>query len=367
VATTDAYGHFQLTGVPATTHVPLVVQTGKWRREVFLNSVTACQDNPVAAQNTRLPRNRKEGDMPQMLLMNGGCDDLGCFLRSIGVDASEFTAPKGGGRVDVFAGSGGATLSNGTAGTWGTPVFAKSDYEYYDIALLACECAPHMEPTGGPQALHDWLNEGGKVFASHFNYTWFQNGPTDFQGVATWKGSSIAIGMGNYNLDTTFPKGMVLREWLDNIKAIPANSNTIALKFVADSVGTVNMTKPQATVRWIYDGTGQGGGLLGGGGMGGMMSTAGDVKYLSFLTPIGGIPGSTTGENGGPGYCGKAVFTDLHTTSSINKQYNNIPADCPNNTALNAQQDALEFLFFDLSACVSPDNQPPPPPPQSVQ
>ena len=57
--TTDAKGHFTLTGVPATSHVPLVVQIGKWRREVFLRAVTACTDNAVAPANSRLPKNHK--------------------------------------------------------------------------------------------------------------------------------------------------------------------------------------------------------------------------------------------------------------------------------------------------------------------
>jgi hypothetical protein len=371
VATTNYKGEFTLTGVPATTHVPLVVQTGKWRREVFLSKVTACTDNMVAAADSRLPGKRSEGDMPQMLLMTGGCDDLGCFLNSIGVDPSEFSAPHGGGRLDVYSGSGAGSLlgglgglipgsmgaglsSGGTAGTWGTPTFTKANYEYYDIAILSCECAPHQESTAGMQALHDWANEGGKVFASHYNYTWFSTGPADFQGVANWKGAGAATGMGTYNLDTSFPKGMILQQWLANLKAV--TGNTITLNSVADSVTTVN----SPTVRWIYDPN-----MMTGGDAG--VSTANDVKYLSFLTPIGGIPGMhPAGEANQPAYCGKVVFTDLHTSSSLLASAMNIPGDCKGG-ALTAQQAALEFLFFDLSACVAPDNQMPPPVPPSVQ
>ena len=57
----------------------------------------------------------------------------------------------------------------------------------------------------GKQALHDWLNEGGKVFATHFHYTWFQNGPADFQDVANWKGWSLGTGTCNdCPIDQTF-------------------------------------------------------------------------------------------------------------------------------------------------------------------
>jgi hypothetical protein len=345
--TTDALGHFTLTGVPATTHVPLVVQTGKWRREVFLPSVTQCTTTAVPAADTRLPRNHTEGDLPQMALLTGGCDDLGCFMKSIGVDESEFTAPHGGGRLDVYEGVGGASLSSGTAGSCGNngcPLWAnKAALEAYDIVILSCECGENNQtkPAAGMQALHDWLGEGGKVFASHFHYTWFKNSPDpDFQGVATWLGTSIASGSGSYDLDTTFPKGATLHDWLSNVKALNSDG-TISLNSVATSVSSVKAP----TQRWIYDNSNK------------------DTKYLSFLTPVGGIPDPEAGtETQGAQYCGKAVFTDLHTSSSLFKTANSIPSDCSGDN-LTAQQEALEFLFFDLSACVSNDSIAPPAPP----
>ncbi len=105
--TTDAKGHFTLSGVPAAANVPFVVQIGKWRREVFLPQVNKCTNNPVPAASSRLPKNRSEGDMPQMALLTGGADQLGCFLAQIGIDAKEFSSPHGGGRLDVYQGAGG--------------------------------------------------------------------------------------------------------------------------------------------------------------------------------------------------------------------------------------------------------------------
>ena len=74
-------GKFRLTGVPATTHVPLVVQIGKWRREVFLSQVKGCTDNPsrlvadappreairggYSADGSRHRRRRQPGLLPQ--------------------------------------------------------------------------------------------------------------------------------------------------------------------------------------------------------------------------------------------------------------------------------------------------------------
>jgi len=66
------------------------------------------------------------------------------------------------------------------------------------------------------------------------------------------------------------------------------------------------------------------------------------------------------GETGTKEYCGKAVFTDLHAGGA---PLGDVPGACKQ-TDLSAQEKALEFLFFDLSACVTDDSKPPPLPTQ---
>jgi hypothetical protein len=134
---------------------------------------------------------------------------------------------------------------------------------------------------------------------------------------------------------------------------------TLSLSSDASSVSTVNTA---TTSRWIYDPS----------------TTPNDTKYMSFLTPIGGttLPAGDAGPEGGTTteskvYCGKAVFTDLHTSAGLFATAANVPGDCKA-APLTAQQKALEYLFFDLAACVAPEdmpvpmpppNPPPPPPP----
>jgi hypothetical protein len=369
--TTDASGKFTLKGVPTGSDVPVTVQIGKWRRTTTVNIPKSCQTTAAADGTLRLPTKRSEGDLPQMAVLTGGCDDLGCFMKGMGIDASEFSAPQAGGRLDVYQGVGGgggflggggaggaATLSTGTAGNCTTascPLWsAKSALEYYDIVLLSCECGENNQtkPTAGKQALHDWLDEGGKVFASHYHYTWFRNSPAaDFQGVATWAQSGNNDGAQTsttpYDIDTTFPKGATFGTWLGNVNALNSAGPPpdILLSPVADSVATVN----PPTTRWIYD-----------------SASPNDVKYMSFETPIGGVaPPPDAGAEAAKNYCGKAVFTDLHTAGSGRSMVSTIPDGCTD-TTLSPQQKALEFLFFDLSACVTNDNGMPPmiPPPQ---
>ena len=357
-------GSFSLRNVPTGSNVPLVLQIGKWRRVMSVAKVSDCGTTQLpssGAGQARLPAKQSEGSLPQMALLTGQLDDLGCFLTRMGIDSSEYDAPQGGKRLDIYQGLGiagmGPGLSNGTAGnctSTSCPLWAsKASFEKYDIVLLACEGdtfdADAQTDGGlnlgggranvtktGKQALHDWLDEGGKVFATHFHYTWFQNGPPDFQAVAQWKGYSLGTGMcNNCAINTGFQGGKDFDAWL---KAVGALSGTgINLTGVADSVGGV--TKG-TTDQWIYD------------------SSSSDTKYLSFNTPIGGIP-VDAGEANGKEYCGKAVFTDLHAGGAPS---GDVPGACKK-TPLSAQEKALEYLFFDLSACVHDESTPPPPPP----
>jgi hypothetical protein len=364
---TDAAGHFQLRGVPNGNNVPVTVQIGKWRRTTFINIPKSCGDNTVQDGVLHLPGKQSDGDMPQMAVLTGGCDDLSCFLTGIGIDKSEFAGPGMGKRLDVYQGTGlgglpGPNLdtANGASGNCtaaSCPLWAsKQSFEKYDIVLFSCECGENSntKPTAALQALHDWLNEGGKVFASHYHYYWFEDSPAaDFKGVANWGNTGnndIANpGSGTYDIDVSFPKGAQFAQWLNNVTGLVTLGPppTITVKVVADSVKTVI----PATIRWIYD-----------------PASPNDVKYMSFGTPIGGAPPPPdAGPEAGKIYCGKAVFTDLHTGGSLTAQATSVPSGCMNNVGmLSSQQKALEWLFFDLSACVQNDTQPiaPIPPPQ---
>jgi len=365
-AFTGADGSFKLPGVPTGHNVPLVLQIGKWRKVMTVPDVVDCGTTQLPSSGkgqARLPASHMEGDMPGMALLTGGLDDLGCFLTRMGIAASEYTAPHAGGRLDIYQGlsiaGNGPGLTNGTPGNClntSCPLWAtKQAFEAYDIVLLACEGdtfdADAQTDGGlggilgggksnvtkaGKQNLHDWLNEGGKVFATHFHYTWFQNGPPDFQAVAQWKGYSLGTGMcNNCSIDQTFQGGKDFYAWL---KVVGALSGTgINLTGVADSVGNVTTG---TTDRWIYD-----------------SGNNNDTKYLSFNLPIGGLT-VDAGEVNTKEYCGKAVFTDLHAGGAPS---GDLPGSCKTSD-LSAQEKALEYLFFDLSACVHQENTPPPPP-----
>jgi hypothetical protein len=250
----------------------------------------------------------------------------------------------------VAAADGGMTgvgpgLSNGVAGdctTAACPLWASpSSLAYYDKVLLSCEGDPYVasKPASAIQAMHDWLNGGGQLFATHSQSAWFQSGPADFQGVAAWKPFSPALASGVYAIDSAFRDGLAFENWLGNVDASTSAGKGLALSAVSDSVGTGSADAQSWIVAPTLDADTPD------------AAPAGDVKLLSFETPVGGIPGALY--DGGEAavvtlaYCGEAVFTDVHAGSAPS---GDLPDACSTGP-LSAQEKALEFIFFDGPSC----------------
>jgi hypothetical protein len=330
-ALTDPTGHFTLEAVPSGQDIPLVVQIGKWRRKVVLPTVQPCADNPLAdPEQTRLPRDKSEGDIPQMTIVTGGCDPLPCLFRKMGLSDSEYTDSAGTGRMHVYQGVGGAVVDGGNALAPDQSLWSSvQTLTPYDIVILSCECDEYNQFKSPAQMgfMRDYLNSGGRVFATHYHYTWFKNGPPEFQSVATW----LSPGSVNpYTIDTSFPKGAAFVEWLHTVSPTIVNDQ-INLTSIREDVGVIN---PAVAQRWIYQPQGQ---------------LAESVKYFTFNTPIG------TPEDM---QCGRAVFSDIHVSEG---GVANVPSGCDQNP-LTDQEKALIFLFFDLAACITPGDGPPVPP-----
>jgi len=338
---TNTKGEFELKDVPVDKDVPIVIQVGKWRRQLKFDVTKKCEENKVADHDFRLPKNGSEGDMPHIAVTAGGCDALECLLRGIGIDDKEFVPGHStAGHIHVFNGSGGdftgAPEAGGTASDvmggelWNDPAkMAK-----YDMVMLSCECSENNDNKGGDvgrpgarQSMWDYANMGGKIFATHYHYTWFKNSPQqDWQQTANWTPSGG--GSGAYDVDQTFPKGASFADWLVEVNA-STTKGTIQLTDVTNSMSSV--TAPAQS--WIKKGDNA-------------------VRYFSFNAPTAAAPEDQ---------CGRAVYSDLHLMG-ISAGGASFPTGCPSPGGLSAQQKALEFMFFDLSGCVQADDTPPEPP-----
>ena len=339
-----------LENVPVGSNIPLVIQVGKWRRQVVVPSVAACTNTPVAAGLTRLPRNKAEGDIPLIALTTGGADPLECLLRKIGIDDSEFTRADGTGRVHLFSGVGGTAsftdVGKGTFTGAATLWESAAELKKYDVVLLACEGADHTMANKTAQALQTTLLEytrvGGRAFLSHWHHMWLEDGPAPWPTTATWNHSrDLALDI-TATINQTFPKGLALAQWLVNVGGSTVQGN-IPIREAQHTIDTNNASLTQA---WIYannvpDDQGT--------------NVPNTLQYFSFNTPI---------DRPEEEQCGRVINSDIHVSSgdTVNRAF---PTGCVT-TDLSPQEKVLEFMFFDIAACIRPDTEPPvvlPPPP----
>jgi len=348
---TDSAGKFTLKNVPVGKNIPLVIQVGKWRRELTIANVAACVDNPQPDKSLSLPKNSTEGDIPQIAISTGNADSLECLLRRVGLDASEYGGGAGGsGHIHIFQGGtllggllGGAAPNTSPPGPQSSSALWNSSASLmkYDVVLLSCEGGETQSMN--QQALFDYAKSGGRVFASHFQYSWLNSGPFGAANLATWSPGANNMGDVSAEIVTTFPKGLALSQWLGNVGALTAGELPISAARHNSDVGPANA----ASQAWIKADA--------------KANPAGATEYFTFNTPIGAMPDKQ---------CGRVVFSDLHV-GAVSGDYAGastqvVPTGCAA-TDLSPQEKALEFMLFDLSSCVTPDSQPPPPPPGGVK
>jgi hypothetical protein len=381
VNTTTAFdGSFTLSNVPVGSNVPLVIQIGKWRRQFHID-VAACganaqPDKSLAFLGT-IPAGDTDDNMPDIAVSTGACDTLECLLVRVGISPSEYVAGAStSGHVHIFAGGnsggGGGGTGGGSAETPPMPGAPNSytalwdkaaDMMPYDVTMLSCECDETYN--SNPAVLEQYLNAGGRAFASHYHYAWFAGTasgenvpppPADWgTNLASWfsTGGSIPSGAADVVQTLTgttmpFPKGVIFDQWLQNVNALGVEGAPAGKLPIFDENGDVGAVKQSQG--WLVDN--------------------GLTDYLSFDTPANAPPAP---DGGAPQYCGRAVFADIHVNSDPNSMPTDTsppPGGCASNP-LSPQERALEFMLFDLSSCVLPDTVAPPvdaglppPPPQ---
>lgn len=337
-AISEPNGSFTLKNVPVGKDIPVVIQLGRWRKQFVVPNVAQCTDTPLDATQTRLPKNKSEGEIPHIALTTGGADTLECFLRKLGFDDSEFTNPDKDGRIHLYQGTSGSKIDGQTPNA--TTLWNDlGQLKKYDIVVLSCEGDEYnnTKSDAARQAVHDYLDSGGRVFSSHFHYTWLKNGKGMLPSTATWVNNGNA-GDAVADIDTSFPKGAAFAEWLVEAKASTTMAKVpmTALRRNVTSVPGVG-GNAETSRRWISVKNG----------------ANDDPKFYSFNTPIG-KPADQQ--------CGRGVYTDIHV-SSADTPGGTFPTSTCKAPGLIPQEKALLFLLTDLASCVQDETQPPQPPP----
>jgi hypothetical protein len=338
ITLTDAQGKFTLSNVPVGANIPLLMQVGRWRRQVTIPTVTACTNTPITDPSlTHLPRNKAEGDLPKMALVSGGADPFECLLLKM-IEPSEFTKETADGRVHFFHNNG---LTMATPPSEGPALYGHLDaLKKYDVVFLPCEGGPYRKEPTETQNIVDYSAAGGRMFTTHFGYVWTAWGAPPFPSTANWTPDARTADRVKVTINQAFPKGKAFASWLENVGA--ASGGIIQLIDPRKDVGTVR----PSTIDWMHgDVTGQTQG-----------SNYNWTPHLTFNVPFNPPPSA----DGGPGQtCGRVVFSDFHVATDATNGEDEFPNACKSNTDFTAQEKALVFMMFDLASCVQDDSTAP--------
>jgi hypothetical protein len=359
VTLTGADGGFVLDNVPSGENIPLVIELGRWRRQVTLPSVTSCTTNQVTDSSlTRLPRTRAEGDIPHMAIATGGADPMECLLLKIGIDPSEITAPAAvdSGRVHFYV----ATDAPGTDLASHAPranvlYSSLANLLQYDVVMLPCEGGAYDKSqvdgvplTPDPRVLfQQYLDVGGRVFATHLSYDWYtyENSPYNrisqpVNGLGQWP-----VGQpDDYNdtihgtIDQSVPKGGAFAQWLKFAGAVSAMGQLDIAQGRHDLTGV----DPTLAQTWVTHNFAP-------------QQSGPAVMHMTFNTPLD----APVDDMGTQAYCGRTVFSDFHVTATALQSASlPFPQACKQE-ALTDQEKALAFMLFDLTSCVQSDSSVP--------
>jgi hypothetical protein len=344
---TDAVGHFSLGNMPVGPAVPLVVQVGKWRRQLTIANVPECVDTPLDPATTRLPRSQSEGELPRVAISTGSGDTVECLLRKLGVDEAEFTTAAGPGAIHLYTGEangavqithsfadGGATFPEAGAALWDDVAHLKP----YDLVILSCETARIPNPPPALKAMKDYVDLGGRVLLEHFHDFWIDtDAGAPFDPVAKFnEQQGTPLSPQPVMIETTYPKGAALSEFVyaTTDAAADATPGRFSLYQARNVVESVDRSKATPWLD-IVDFTGD----------------AGPIQQFTFNTPQGAPEGSQ---------CGRVLYSALHASVS-NPAGLPFPTGCMNND-LAIQEKELAFMLFDLGACIISDKVAPKPP-----
>jgi hypothetical protein len=194
-----------------------------------------------------------------------------------------------------------------------------AELQKYDLMIASCECEEVTATATEYQSMTDYLRLGGRLFGTDLQYIWYKNSTDpNLSGSAQIVSGNLTPGASPIALETGFPKGRALGDWLSFVS--PANTpDEVSCDQVWDNFSGVNQPA------WQIWGTSE---RIDGGDR--------HPRMLSVNTPVG-VPVDQQ--------CGRAVM---------------YPEAC--GADLLSGEQALVFLLFDVAACIQDDTKPIMPP-----
>ncbi len=275
-ATTGADGTFSfpVSGALPTPNVILVIQAGKWRRQYSIPTSSITLGGTYTNNNLAMPpqsgtlSDGSVADLPYIAVVTGEADGIECIFRQIGISDSVVGAPGSGAHIVLYPADGaaqeGAFPPNYNKVTEKTLVNTPATLNEYDLIMFGCQGG-----TGDTDVAKDannltaYVNDSGRVFATHYEYLWLSENST-FEPVANgWGGTGSINGNPPATINTTtFSGGPLLAAWMANIGALASNPppvvdltnvriNTTSLN--SPAVSWANLNSDDVSMQFTFD------------------------------------------------------------------------------------------------------------------
>ena len=248
---------------------------------------------------------------------------------------------------------GGSSDPTGTAPPESALTGSLDTLESYDLVIFACVGGEHDQLPASQQNLIDYTSAGGRVYSTHYSYVWLFDDPP-FEETASWATNlnSSDNNTENITIDTSFPKGQEMSDWLFDVGA-STTPGTIPLGYLRNDFTGVNAPSEnwlsfQPTEAWTS------------------VCTSGDTCTGACHNRCCSGGCVDAGVDAGPAWpihytfntpvdagtqCGRVVYSDFHVENSTGNFGSLFPNECTNGP-MTAQEKVLEFMLFDLSSCV---------------
>lgn len=190
----------------------------------------------------------------------------------------------------------------------------------YDAVLLPCQSDEDYTEAEAT-ALKAYADQGGRLFNTHHGGQWMFRPTNHYAGMVAFDkqpdfGGTTAL------VDTTFAKGATFAKWLSIVGA-------------SSTEGQIPISAPQHFVdgvsapaqRWVYT------------------SSPTTIQHFTFNAP-------TTAPEAQQ--CGRVLYSNFHVSGASAGTFPGVCASGP----LTKDEQIVEYMLFDVTACVKPDSGP---------
>jgi hypothetical protein len=324
-----------------TSNVHVAFQSGRWRREISLSSVTSCKDNPIPTGTARLPKDRTEGDIPKTAIAMGSVESLECLLVKMGVSSSEiqpYQTPTDLARFQTFTNGTGTMITTPLSLPMVPTLFDTALDEYTSI-LFPCDGGTGTGVSGTELAsLVTWSNGGGRAFIDHLPGGTLIHGQAvatlwPATATGTWTSSVVPSAVpAQGKLLTGSPGPSGLEAWM--ALAAVGGTSTYGAPYFSVSVPRADVTSVDAVTATEW--------------------ARGETMNAWSTDPAGSytLTYSFDTQIGAKKACGRVVYNDMHAAATRGASGGAFPAACDTTTPLGEDEKALEYMILESTACI---------------